>query len=87
MCDVPLGTLRPRDQRRGGEQDFEGQQLRDISDAEGGESEGLYSAGSNAVCPQEDDQRALKEDREGEEDVEEMFTRLLEESVEDTLGG
>ncbi len=39
----------------------------------------------SAVSPHEGDQKVGQEEKEGEEDIEEMFTRVFEERVEDTL--
>ena len=41
----------------------------------------------SAVSPQEGDQQAGEEKNEREEDIEEMFTRVFEESVDDTSEG
>ena len=41
---------------------------------------------SAVISPQEGDQQAGKEQKAGEEDIEEMFTRVCQESLDDALG-
>ncbi len=67
------GAIGQPDQGRGGEQDVEGQEV------------GFHPPGG-AASPQEGDQQAGKERKEGERGgyIEDMFARVFEESVEDT---